>query len=112
MLQELSKLRGIIDLEKVVVFTGFTDVSPWGSSCTRWKMEAKGEFTIEGCIEMAWIMGFIKHFHDRLKNDSFMLAGLMRRDWGARDDKDVCGCDDSEKKILKYADVRLIGEFA
>ena len=45
---------------------------------------SKGEFIIEGCIEMAWIMGFIKHFHDHLKNDSFTLAGLMQSDWGAR----------------------------
>ncbi|KAG2114587.1 uncharacterized protein F5147DRAFT_769896 [Suillus discolor] len=32
--QDLEKLSGIIDLEKVVVFTGFTEVGPWDSSCT------------------------------------------------------------------------------
>ncbi|KAI5885432.1 uncharacterized protein SCHCODRAFT_01176814 [Schizophyllum commune H4-8] len=34
-----------------------------GVARTHWEMEARGELTIEGCIEMAWIMGFIKHFN-------------------------------------------------
>ena len=33
--------------------------------CTRWEKEAWGEFTIEGCIEMVWIMRFIKHRLER-----------------------------------------------
>jgi fatty acid synthase subunit beta len=33
-------------------------------------MEARGHFTIEGCIEMAWMMGYIKHFDGRLKDGS------------------------------------------
>jgi fatty acid synthase subunit alpha len=54
----------VIDLDQVVVITGFAEVqvSPMGSSRTRWELEG---FTlaIEGCIKMmAWIMGFIKHF--------------------------------------------------
>lgn len=50
---DVAHLRGLLDLEKVVVVTGFGEVGPWGSSRTRWEMEARGEFTIEGCIEMA-----------------------------------------------------------
>ncbi|KAG6906441.1 hypothetical protein DXG01_013924 [Tephrocybe rancida] len=52
-LSGLFHLCGLIDLEKVVVVTGFADVGPWGSACTRREMEARGEFTIKGCIEMA-----------------------------------------------------------
>ena len=33
-LQDLAALRGLIDLDKVVVITGFADVGPWGSSRT------------------------------------------------------------------------------
>lgn len=55
-LQDLAHLQGLIDLDQVVVITGFAEVGPWGSSRTRWEVEARGEFTIEGCIEMAWIM--------------------------------------------------------
>ena len=62
LLANLSKLQGVIDLEKVIIITGFGKVGPWGSSRTQWEMEARGEFTIEGCIEMVWMMGFIKHF--------------------------------------------------
>ena len=51
-----EKLKGMVDLEKVVVVTGYAEVGPWGNSRTRWEMEAYGEFSLEGCIEMAWIM--------------------------------------------------------
>jgi 3-oxoacyl-ACP reductase-like protein len=58
------------DLDEVIVITGFAEVGPWGSSCTRLEMEGRGEFTIEGCIEMAWMMGYIKHFDGHLKDSS------------------------------------------
>jgi fatty acid synthase subunit alpha, fungi type len=34
-----------VDLDKVIVIRGFTEVGPWGSSKTRWEMEARGQFT-------------------------------------------------------------------
>lgn len=108
-LEELNKLRGIIDLEKVIVITGFAEVGPWGSSRTRWEMEARGEFTIEGCIEMAWIMGFIKHFDGRLKDGSLHVGWVDAKTGEPVDDKDVRGR--YEKEILKHAGVRLIGKF-
>jgi fatty acid synthase subunit alpha, fungi type len=40
-LQSLSQLRDVIDLDKVIVISGFGEVGPWGSSRTRWEMEAK-----------------------------------------------------------------------
>lgn len=51
-LNNLSQLRGMLDLEKVIVVPGFAEVGPWGSSRICWEMEARsGEFIIEGCIE-------------------------------------------------------------
>ena len=38
------KLRGMLDLEKVIIVTGFAEVGPWGSSRTRWELEARDEF--------------------------------------------------------------------
>ncbi|KAH7884386.1 hypothetical protein F5I97DRAFT_1968464 [Phlebopus sp. FC_14] len=105
-LEELAKLRGIIDLEKVVVITGFAEVGPWGSSRTRWEMEARGEFTIEGCIEMAWLMGFIKHFDGRLKDGTLHVGWVDAKSGEPVDDKDVRGR--YEKEILSHAGVRLI----
>ncbi|KAJ9080881.1 fatty acid synthase alpha subunit Lsd1 [Entomophthora muscae] len=67
-LASLQHLRGMVDLEKVAVITGFGEVSPFGSSRTRWEMEAYGEFSLEGCVELAWVMGFIRHHNGPLKS--------------------------------------------
>lgn len=104
---DLSKLRGMLDLERVVVVTGFAEVGPWGSSRTRWEMEARGEFTIEGCIEMAWMMGYIKHFDGRLKDGSLYVGWVDMKSGEPVDDKDVRSR--YEKDILEHAGVRLIG---
>ncbi|KAE9382644.1 hypothetical protein BT96DRAFT_952022, partial [Gymnopus androsaceus JB14] len=53
-LVDFTKLHGLIDLEKVIVVTGSGEVGPWGSSRTRWEMEARGEFTIEGAMYPAF----------------------------------------------------------
>ena len=77
-LEDLSRLRGMVDLEKVIVVTGFAEVGRWGSSRTRWEMEARGEFMIECCIEMAWMMDFIKHWTVASRTALSTSAGLTR----------------------------------
>jgi hypothetical protein len=49
-------LNFILMLSLLVNQYRFAEVGPWGSSHTRWEMEARGEFTIEGWIEMSWMM--------------------------------------------------------
>ncbi|KAK2463415.1 hypothetical protein APHAL10511_004501 [Amanita phalloides] len=105
-LEDVAHLRGLIDLDKVIVVTGFAEVGPWGSSRTRWEMEARGELTIQGCIEMAWMMGFIKHFDGRLKDGSLYVGWVDSKSNEPIDDKDVKGR--YEKDILSHAGVRLI----
>lgn len=56
-----SYTSGFVDPSHIVVVTGFAEVGPWGNSRTRWEMESTGVFSLEGCIEMAWIMGLIKY---------------------------------------------------
>lgn len=51
-----EKLGGMVDLESVVVIVGFGEVGPYGNARTRWEMEAFGTFSLEGAIEMAWMM--------------------------------------------------------
>ncbi|EAU85370.1 fatty acid synthetase alpha subunit [Coprinopsis cinerea okayama7 len=104
--KDVAQLRGLIDLEKVVVITGYGEVSPWGSARTRWEMEARGELTIEACIEMAWIMGFIKHFNGRLKDGSLYVGWVDTKTNEPIDDKDVKGRYEAE--IIAHAGVRLI----
>ncbi|KAL0935885.1 fatty acid synthase subunit alpha reductase [Colletotrichum truncatum] len=54
-------LEGMVDLSRTVVITGFAELGPCGNSRTRWEMEAHSVLSVEGCIEMAWMMGLIKH---------------------------------------------------
>jgi fatty acid synthase subunit alpha, fungi type len=77
-LDSLSQLRDVINLNEVVVVAGFGEVRPWGSSRTRWEMEVKGRLTLEGCIEMASAMGYIKHFNGHLKD------GIQERNYEPR----------------------------
>ncbi|KAJ2838201.1 fatty acid synthase alpha subunit Lsd1, partial [Coemansia sp. 'formosensis'] len=76
-LQHLRHLQGMVNLDKVVVVTGYGEVSSFGNAETRWEMEAYGEFSIEGCIELAWIMGLIKHFNGTLKSTGAMYVGWV-----------------------------------
>src|SRR5258708_10200468 len=106
-LTDLSKLQGVIDLEKVIVVTGFAEVGPWGSSRTRWEMEARGEFTIEGCIEMAWLTGRITHFDGKLKTGNLYVGWIDAKTGEPVDDKDVKA--KYEKEILAHSGIRLVG---
>jgi fatty acid synthase subunit alpha len=100
-----ENLKGMVDLEKVVVVTGFAEVGPWGNSRTRWEMEAYGEFSLEGCIEMAWIMGLIKHHNGPIKGKPY--SGWVDAKTGEPvDDKDVK--PKYEKHILEHSGIRLI----
>ncbi|KAE8415217.1 hypothetical protein BDV36DRAFT_298295 [Aspergillus pseudocaelatus] len=57
----LPNLKGMIDLSRTVVVVGFSELGPWGNSRTRWEMEHQGRFSLEGYVEIAWMMGLIKH---------------------------------------------------
>ncbi|WWC90821.1 uncharacterized protein L201_005758 [Kwoniella dendrophila CBS 6074] len=105
-LAELNHLQGLIDLDKVIVCTGFAELGPWGSSRTRWEMEAKGELTIEGCIELAWMMGHIKHFDGKLGNGKTYVGWVDAKSNEPVDDKDVKS--KYEKDIIEHAGIRLI----
>ena len=100
-----ESLKGMVNLDKVVVVTGFSEVGPWGNSRTRWEMEAHGKFSLEGCVEMAWIMGLIKHHNGPLKGKAY--SGWVDAKTGDPvDDKDVK--PKYEKFILEHTGIRLI----
>lgn len=71
LISEASDLQGMVDLRRTVVVVGFSELGPWGSSRTRWEMEHMAEFTQEGYIEMAWIMGLVKHFDGELNGSHY-----------------------------------------
>ncbi|KAJ3021482.1 3-oxoacyl-[acyl-carrier-protein] synthase [Thoreauomyces humboldtii] len=104
--QKNTHLRGMLDLDKVVVVTGFGEVGPFGGSRTRWEMEAHGELSLEGCIEMAWMMGLIK-FHTgplkKLPNYSGWIDAATLEPV-----KDLEVKSKYEAKILEHSGIRLI----
>ncbi|PIA16745.1 fatty acid synthase [Coemansia reversa NRRL 1564] len=105
-LESLRHLQGMVDLNKVVVVTGYGEVGPYGNAETRWEMEAFGEFSLEGCIELAWVMGLIKHFNGRLKNKQLYSGWVDAKSEEPVDDKDVKAR--YEKQILEHTGIRLI----
>ncbi|KAJ2807283.1 fatty acid synthase alpha subunit Lsd1, partial [Coemansia helicoidea] len=64
-LAHLHHLQDMVNLDKVVVVTGYGEVGPHGNAETRWEVEAYGELSVAGCIELAWIMGLIRHVNDQ-----------------------------------------------
>ncbi|KAK4862443.1 hypothetical protein LT330_002576 [Penicillium expansum] len=66
-----ADMQGMVDLHRTVVVTGFSELGPHGNARTRWEMEAQGKFSLEGAIEMAWMMGFITHFSGKMFNGRF-----------------------------------------
>jgi fatty acid synthase subunit alpha, fungi type len=105
-LEKLSYMKGMVDLERVVVVAGFAEVGPWGNSRTRWEMEAFGEFSLEGCIEMAWIMGLIKNFNGRMKDGTTYSGWVDAKTEQPVEDREVKA--KYEKYILEHTGIRLI----
>lgn len=67
--ERLSKLRGrglstLIDLKYTPVIVGFGELGPYGLSHTRWEIEKGGVFSMEGCVELAWLCGLIDPVKD------------------------------------------------
>jgi len=69
--------RGMCDLDRTVVVTGFGEVGPWGSSRTRWELESDGVLSLEGCIELAYFTGLIHYNNSRLKTTGKHYIGWL-----------------------------------
>ncbi|KAI1414021.1 putative 3-oxoacyl-synthase [Hypoxylon sp. FL1857] len=102
-----SKLDGMVDLESVVVVVGFAEIGPWGNSRTRWEMELEGELSIQGCIELAWMTGLIKHNPKPTPSPDGAAAAWVDTATGAPVyDHEVKA--KYEKQILEHTGLRLI----
>ncbi|KAJ2160105.1 fatty acid synthase alpha subunit Lsd1 [Coemansia sp. RSA 552] len=106
-LRHLHHLHGMVNLDKVVVITGYGEVSPHGNAETRWEMEAFGQLSTEGCIELAWIMGLIKHHNGQLAATGEHYVGWVdAKGGGAVRDVDIK--PQYEEYILAHTGIRLI----
>eukprot|EP01063_Lacrimia_lanifica_P028304 TRINITY_DN4106_c0_g1_i1.p2 TRINITY_DN4106_c0_g1~~TRINITY_DN4106_c0_g1_i1.p2 ORF type:complete len:1271 (+),score=736.51 TRINITY_DN4106_c0_g1_i1:60-3872(+) len=98
---ELGHMKGMVDPGQVVVVTGYGEVGPWGSSRTRWEMEAHGTFSLEGCIELAWAMGFIRY--ERNPKYAGWVDAKTKKPLGDVEIKKTY-----EEEILKHTGVRFV----
>ncbi|KAI2791870.1 Fatty acid synthase subunit alpha [Penicillium oxalicum] len=100
-----ERLLGMANLDRVVVVTGFSEVGPFGNARTRWQMESTGRLSLEGCVEMAWMMGLIKHHNG-------ILDGKHYTGWvDAKTQKPVQDLDVKaryEEHILSHTGIRLV----
>ena len=70
-------------------------------------MEAFGEFSREGFVEMAWIMGFIRHVDGQLPGKNADYIGWADSKTGEAVHDDDIG-KKYKAKILEHSGVRLI----
>ena len=105
-LRDTSKSKSV-DLDAVVVVAGFAELGPLGNSRTRWDIESSGKFSLEGCIEMAWIMGMIKHHTGPLKGVEGQYTGWIdAKTEQPLTDKEVKSR--FEEKILDHSGIRVV----
>jgi fatty acid synthase subunit alpha len=88
-LDNLRNLQGMVDLERTIVIIGMGEVGPWGNQRTRWDIESRGELSIEGCVELAWIMGLIKYHNGPLKDGSKYVGWIDSKSGSPIKDVDV-----------------------
>ncbi|CAI7663154.1 unnamed protein product [Penicillium pancosmium] len=90
-----KELEGIVDLDHVAVIVGYGEVGPFGSSRTRWEIEATGKLSIQGCVEMAWQMGLI-HYHNGV------LKGVQYCGWVDEQSRNPISDCDVKVKYEEY----------
>ena len=64
----------MVGLRNVVVCVGYGEMGPWGMSRTRWQMEIDQKLSLEGLIELAWLVGLIKYTNGRLPDGSHHIG--------------------------------------
>ncbi|RYP93649.1 hypothetical protein DL770_000180 [Monosporascus sp. CRB-9-2] len=71
-----ASLEGPVDLERVAVIAGFSEIGSYGNSRTRWEVEIDGHFSVQGCVELAGMTGLIKYHNGPLKGSPHYCGWL------------------------------------
>nr|S5NIA2.1 RecName: Full=Fatty acid synthase subunit alpha; AltName: Full=TOX2 HC-toxin biosynthesis cluster protein TOXH; Includes: RecName: Full=3-oxoacyl-[acyl-carrier-protein] reductase; AltName: Full=Beta-ketoacyl reductase; Includes: RecName: Full=3-oxoacyl-[acyl-carrier-protein] synthase [Bipolaris zeicola]AGR67369.1 fatty acid synthase alpha subunit [Bipolaris zeicola] len=101
-----DSLLDMLDLSRVVVITGFSELGPHGNSRTRWELERNGTLSPEGCAELAWMMGLIQH-HSGISKDGSPFSGWMDSTTKELvEDFDILSR--YESRVLKHTGIRKI----
>ncbi|KAL4974119.1 3-oxoacyl-synthase [Aspergillus desertorum] len=103
--ERYPNIEGMVDLTRIPVIVGYSELGPWGNARTRWEIEHRGDFSLEGYIEMAWIMGLIKHVDGQVKGQRYV-------GWVDADTESPIQDDEVPQKyhkhIMAHAGLRLI----
>ncbi|KKK19631.1 hypothetical protein AOCH_000897 [Aspergillus ochraceoroseus] len=103
--ESLPNIRGMVDLSRVVVVVGYSELGPWGNARTRWEMEHQAKFSLEGYMEMAWMMGLIKHVDGQLNGQPYVGWVDVKTETPVRDDEVP---EKYHKHIMAHTGLRLI----
>ena len=107
-LEALKQLENTVDMRQVVAVVGYGEIGPWGSARTRWEIESTGFFSMEGCIELAWLVGLIKPHNGPLKtNKRVKYIGWI----DAETEAPVADAEIKakyEEHLLKHCGVRIV----
>lgn len=102
-----SALKDMMNLDKVVVVTGFSELGPLGNSKTRWEVEAHGKLSLEGCIELAQMMSLIKYHNGPMKGREGYFSGWTDRETSEPlSDREIK--PKFEKRILDHTGIRVV----
>ncbi|ETN41092.1 uncharacterized protein HMPREF1541_03027 [Cyphellophora europaea CBS 101466] len=100
-----QSLEGMVDLDRVVVVSGYAEVGPWGNSRIRWDMELHGQLSLESIIELAWTMGLIKAHSGIVDGQPF--SGWLDKETG-KPIADQSIKEKYEKFMLEHAGIRYM----
>ncbi|TGK02851.1 DUF1729 domain-containing protein [Leptospira langatensis] len=99
-LDEIGDL-GHLNLSELICVVGFAEVGPAGSSLSRWELEKSGVLSLEGALELAWIMGFIKYqASDKGRSWTDAETGEPVQEWEIK--------SKYEERILANTGIRII----
>ncbi|OKL55496.1 Fatty acid synthase subunit alpha [Talaromyces atroroseus] len=102
---DVAELEGMIDLSRTAVVVGYSELGPWGNARTRWDAELRGDFTLEGYVEMAWILGLVKHHKGQINDQVYVGWVDAKTKEPVREDKfkELYG-----DHIMKHSGIRFI----
>ncbi len=91
--------------DKAIAIVGFGEVSPLGNAFTRWQLESTGILSLEGALELAWMMGLIR-YEATAHQAGFVVAdsGEPIADWEVK--------ERFESQIISHTGIRFLEDDA
>ncbi|KUL89708.1 hypothetical protein ZTR_00595 [Talaromyces verruculosus] len=110
---DISRLGGMIDLSRTAVVVGYSELGPWGNARTRWDVEHLGDFTLETYVEMAWILGLVKHHEGEINGQVYVGWVDAKTNEPVREDsfKQLYGEHIKKHSGIRFIEPELLGGY-